>query len=275
MRCRPGIYLAESHRFRAGDDHGVAAAAHYGRAAELFSANGERWNLAWVRCDWAALSYERGQLAEALRLCGAAEDLARNLGAEQDEFLDHELLAKLSVIAAMSCLADGPAADQQAGWAYAAAALRHACAFQVRPGAHPDEYTQEFYFDIRAKVGRLIELAGPGGRRYGLQVVVDGWRGLWPEEPGQLDLTALAGRRRPGGPPRRPARAATADEEAAQGPAEGGLREPYRIADRLARRGRRPGHAGLAGRPGRRALAPQPAQAKPPACDLDHPDGAD
>jgi hypothetical protein len=186
------IYLAESHRFRAGDAHGVAAAAHYGRAAELFSANGERWNLAWVRCDWAALSYERGHLAEALRLCGAAEDLARNLGAEQDEFLDHELLAKLSVIAAMSCLADGPAADQQAGWAYAAAALRHACAFQVRPGAHPDEYTQEFYFDIRAKVGRLMELAGPGGRRHGLQVVVDGWRGLWPEEPGQLDLTARA-----------------------------------------------------------------------------------
>jgi uncharacterized LabA/DUF88 family protein len=180
------IYRAEAHRFRAGDDHGLRAVEHYQRAAQLFGDNGERWNLAWVQCDWAALSYERGQLARALELCAEAEKLGRELGSEPGEVLDHELLAKLSAVRAQSYLrpAGATPGEQDAGWAHAAAALRHACAFQVRPGSHPDEYTQEFCTDIRAKVQRLLEAADPARREQAEQVLADGWLGLWPEQPG-------------------------------------------------------------------------------------------
>jgi NYN domain len=188
------IYLAESHRFRAGSDHYNHASGHYRRAAELLAKNNERWNLAWVRCDWAALEYAHGKMREARRRCDAAEDGARALGAEPGEYLDHELLAKIALIRAVSLLSstDSRAADHEAGWDHAAAALRHASAFQVRPASHPDSYTQEFIADIRAKVAQRILLSDPDQRERGLKAVIKGWQGLWPDGCDDMDLTSLA-----------------------------------------------------------------------------------
>jgi hypothetical protein len=189
------IYLAESHRFRAGENHGASAAEHYGRAAELLTANKERWNLAWVQCDWAALSYERGDMAHALELCQAAEELARNLGTEQGEYLDYELLAKLSAIAAMSYLSDAGGVGGRPGGGLGPRGRRApACVRLPGPSRSPPGRVHAGVLRRHPGQGAAPDRGGrPRWREFGLRVVLDGWRGLWPEEPVQPgDIKELA-----------------------------------------------------------------------------------
>jgi hypothetical protein len=192
------IYLAECDRFGAiGSGSPTArhraAADHYLAATRLFNTNDERWNLAWVRAEWAALDQEHRAWTLALARCDKADDAARAVAAAE-EHPDHELFATTARIGAGVLLArpggrhGSRSADRTAGYREVGRALRHGFAFQVRPAHHPDPYTQSFYRDLRRWAADTV-FAGHGDDGVdGARRVISGWLGLWsPVRPGLSD----------------------------------------------------------------------------------------
>jgi hypothetical protein len=198
------IYQAECDRFvRDGPADRVArykaAADHYFSATRLFNSNEERWNLAWVRAEWAALDQEHRAWSKALARCDRADDAARAV-AVTEEYPDHELLATTARIGASVLLArpggrhGSTAADRDQAFAEIGRALRHGYAFQVRPSRHPDPYTQCFYGDLRSWAAATVFSLRGEHRVNAVRGVLGGWRGLWPEgrpDPADDELRCL------------------------------------------------------------------------------------
>lgn len=176
------IFLAHTRRFR--DPGDPKALGYYREALGLFEKLKDEWLACWMLFEIADLALERGLAAEAARL--VEESAARTLAMytdeapddepteDDDEFglgvdsyrvldkWDFELLANLHRARADAYWAAGdlPSAGAEYG-----RAVDHAYWFQGDPHP-PDEYTQQFYVEIRGRaVDRIAALRDQGADR--------------------------------------------------------------------------------------------------------------
>jgi hypothetical protein len=157
VRALLQTFLAHSHRFQPAGRQGRAAAC-YEEAAGLLEGLEEWWDLAWVTFELADLALELGERAEAR--AGAAE-AARLLKAHPDKEPDEEIIANLHRLWADLAWDEGRPDD--AALEYGAAVL-HAYLFHA-VGGPPDDYTMQFYFDIRGRaLERLLDRLVSAGR---------------------------------------------------------------------------------------------------------------
>jgi hypothetical protein len=162
------VFLAHSVRYR--DPKDARAAAYYRVAEEDFRHIGETWSVAWVLFERAELLYERDQIGDDLeleKLWNAAAKLAQPRSGSNDEAddePDEEIIANLHRLRGDVCW-KAQKWERAATW-YRRAVL-HAYVFHGSGGRAddrgPDEYTLQFYVDIRARaVNRLLELVRDG-----------------------------------------------------------------------------------------------------------------
>lgn len=164
------VFLAHTWRYRAGEK--PQADEYYRRAAAGFERLEEDWSAAWVHFERAELRFERGQLDDDLSGLWhqaasivqpppeAEADPDAEGGGGSDE-PDEELTANLHRLRGDVCWRGGDVV-RAATW-YRRAVL-HAYLFHV-VGGPPDEYTLQFYVDVRARaLNRLLEL-WTGGRQ--------------------------------------------------------------------------------------------------------------
>ncbi|MGJ7441688.1 hypothetical protein ACR80Q_11590 [Aquipuribacter sp. MA13-6] len=179
------LFRAHAWRFRAVDPLDASANCEtavrlYEQANELFAGGrqDDSWDRAWVDFEMADTLITRVRTAgEALSAADrrrvmslarrAAEEIqALDPGAEGgrtgaevrsddgDGYTDHELMSDLHRLRADIAQIDGDAYDA-AGWL--GRAVRHAYLFHVAgPNTPPDEYTMQFYVDIRARAISLL-----------------------------------------------------------------------------------------------------------------------
>ena len=197
------IFMAHSHRYEGTTDE---ALAHYDAAASLLEGMRDDWDYAWVVFERADTLFEAARTDEAL--AGATH--AASIHAQIDDDLDEELLANLHRLRGDCLWTDGQ--RQEAMREYASAVM-HAYLFH-RAGGPPDDYTMQFYFEIRGRaLERLLALRDLGDRA----ALVDGITAMagtlpptsrWPrpdaeqlvDELGRLSVPELADRLFPRGP---------------------------------------------------------------------------
>ncbi|MET0902515.1 MAG: hypothetical protein ABWZ52_04675 [Acidimicrobiales bacterium] len=165
------LQIFRAHTWRYGHPGEPKADKCYETADSLLDSLGARgaWDRAWVQFERADLRRDQGQLDERL------EQLWRAAAAyvqpdEEPEEPDHELAANLHRLRGDVCwdLAD----HRRASMWYRRAVL-HAYLFHLS-GGPPDEYTLQFYVDIRARaITRLLDLRKDGKDEDALQFAIE------------------------------------------------------------------------------------------------------
>ncbi|MGH3852180.1 MAG: hypothetical protein ACRDR6_01505 [Pseudonocardiaceae bacterium] len=144
------VFLAHTWRYQACER--PEADQDYKRAAELF-ARDDDWSEPWVAFERADLRLERNEADAVPDLWREAASLVQPH--EVEDKPDEELISNLHRLRGDCCWASGEQA-RSATW-YGRAVL-HAYLFHV-VGGPPDDYTLQFYVDIRARaLSRLFEV---------------------------------------------------------------------------------------------------------------------
>ena len=190
------VFMAHSHRYEGTIDQ---ALEHYEAAAATLEGLRGNWDFAWVVFEHADTLYEAGRVAEALR--GA--ERAATIHSQIEDDVDDELVANLHRLRGDCLWSTG---DHVAALREYASAVLHAYLFH-HAGGSPDDYTMQYYFEIRGRaLERLLALRDGGDRTAlvrGIQAVVgamptSGWPRPDPEgladEMGTLSVPALADR---------------------------------------------------------------------------------
>jgi hypothetical protein len=186
VRALLEIFIAHTWRYR--DPHSQRAANdyrqaqnYYQRAQDDLEQLKESWSIPWVLFERADLRLERDEADDELRRLWleaaaivqppATSDGAGDEGdAETDGGPDEELTANLHRLRGDLCWQAGEHL-RAAGW-YRRAVL-HAYLFH-NAGDHPDEYTLQFYVDIRARaLNRLLSLVADGDHDGALRCAIE------------------------------------------------------------------------------------------------------
>jgi hypothetical protein len=162
------IFLA--HTYRYWERQREQADDYYRKAAALLE-GGDSWSWPWVAFERAELAYDTGAPEAVSDLWRKAADLVQP-SAEPFEVPiepDDELAANLHRLRADCCWGLGE--HQRAGAWYGRAVL-HAYLFHFAPLGRrlpPDEYTLQFYVDIRARaLNRLVSIWSKGAQQNAL-----------------------------------------------------------------------------------------------------------
>ncbi|WP_404386494.1 tetratricopeptide repeat protein [Knoellia locipacati] len=148
------VFMAHSHRYEGTID---LALEHYESAAATLEGMRGNWDFAWVVFEHADTLFEAGRVAEALR--GAERAAAIHAQIEDD--VDDELVANLHRLRGDCLWSTG---DHEAALRECASAVLHAYLFH-HAGESPDDYTMQFYFEIRGRaLERLLALRDSGDR---------------------------------------------------------------------------------------------------------------
>jgi hypothetical protein len=170
------IFLAHAARY--GRAPLEVADCRYASADALFERNGDTWNRSWIAYERADLRVAYGDIEGAENWLRTAVDIAEQLCNESDievvedhaqrdsvevdneAAVDHELISNLHRLSADIQWLQGKrdrAADE-----YGRAVLHSYLFHDV--GGPPDEYTLQFYVDIRARaINRILELRRQDG----------------------------------------------------------------------------------------------------------------
>lgn len=146
-------FLAHTWRFEGIEPE--LAEEYYERAQALFD---ESWAKAWVAFERADVDYERGEMKQVSLHWKTSASIVQDFEEPgSDDEIDEELTANLHRLQGDLLWAEGE--SYKAAAAYGRAVL-HAYLFNFVNGL-PDEYTMQFYIDIRARaLNRLYELRG-------------------------------------------------------------------------------------------------------------------
>jgi hypothetical protein len=160
VRALLKTFLAHTCRYRDVPD---PRADEYYRAAEAgFRAVGEYWSTAWVLAERAGLRFEQGHVDDEFRdLWLAAAGMVQSPPGSDNEPLapEEENAANLHRLRGDACSLQG---DHLRAATWYRRAVLHAYLFHDA-GDRPDEYTLQFYVDIRARaLNRLVELVAKG-----------------------------------------------------------------------------------------------------------------
>jgi tetratricopeptide (TPR) repeat protein len=171
LRVQDSCELADENRVRSREQRHVAALIHvflahawrypspsrpnamrsYDQALRLFQQNEDLWNEAWVRFEQADLLYEQGHVVRALTgSADAAVAVYAAYDSDKDSehpYLDDELVANIHRLRGDCHLFLGD--EARAATEYGLAVL-HAYTFH-NTGGPPDEYTHQFYIEIRGR----------------------------------------------------------------------------------------------------------------------------
>jgi hypothetical protein len=145
------LALFIAHTWRYSSNEGSQADEYYVQAAELLT---DPWDVAWVEYERADLHLERGERATVQKPWQEAADFAQPVADPESE-PDDELVSNLHRVRADYCwtVGDYPGAAVSYG-----KAVLHAYLFHLA-GPAPDEYTLQFYVDVRARaLSRLFGL---------------------------------------------------------------------------------------------------------------------
>ncbi|WP_028660076.1 hypothetical protein [Nocardioides insulae] len=147
------VLLAHTYRYEEGE--GEDADRYYEAARALFTG----WSQPWALFEWADMHLEQGKLSEVEDLRKESAELVQPPGDPLDD-PDEELIANLHRLRADQRFLAGQldAAATSYGRAVLHAYLSHRSG--PRPGdpqsGSPDEYTLQFYVDIRARALRRV-----------------------------------------------------------------------------------------------------------------------
>jgi hypothetical protein len=144
------IFLAHTWRYRSAG--GSGADLYYDEAARLLT---DPWDVAWTKLERADLHLERGDLAAVRAPWQEAADFAQGTSDGAETAQDDELVSNLHRVRADCCWATG---NRRRAATWYGKAVLHAYLFHLA-GPAADEYTLQFYVDIRARaLSRLFEL---------------------------------------------------------------------------------------------------------------------
>jgi hypothetical protein len=153
------VFLAHTWCYR--DPECPEADKFYDRAAALFDANND-WSSAWVAFERADLSFKRGEVdavsafwLKAAEKVQPHEETANEEKDDDDDWADDELISNLHRLRGDCCWVSG---ERRRAAAWYGRAVLHSYLFHFT-GGPPDEYTLQFYLEIRARaLNRLLEL---------------------------------------------------------------------------------------------------------------------
>lgn len=144
------VFMAHCFRYASTPDIGQASAC-YRRAERNFRQVERWWDVPWVIFEAADLAFESGDVDSARTGATAATtQLYEHL--DQDD-PDEELVANLHRLLGDLSFAEGdvPSAAREYGRAVIHSYLFH------RIGGPPDDYTMQFYYEIRGRAMQLVE----------------------------------------------------------------------------------------------------------------------
>lgn len=206
------VFLAHTYRYRAeGPGNFLKADGYYQKAEALFRQNDDQWNWAWIAFERADLHIEEAvrsghatdpeKLNRAISLASPAVEFVQpkpesdgpSFAADDDSGKaeledadeeteteagdsDHELMSNLHRM--RGDIAQHQGKTEHAAVCYGRSAI-HAYLFHM-VGGPPDEYTLQFYVDIRARAIQLLACLWESGQRdMALRCAELMWREVW------------------------------------------------------------------------------------------------
>jgi len=169
------LEVFSAHTYRYQDPQHDKALEHYEKARTLFASLNKmgkhEWSTPWVDFELADLYFERRKPDQGVEHVrdpwSRAADAVQPPDSAADDEPDEELTANLHRLRGDCCWVSG---DRPRAATWYGRAILHAYLFHT-VGGPPDEYTLQFYVDIRAGViSRLFETWGRGDHDEALQL---------------------------------------------------------------------------------------------------------